>query len=251
LIQHAPHIPLEKEGEPHPPETADDWDNFYRYRVAGAAHELFIVQIVAKAITHLFPNNPDVQLFLSRQLGDDGAHSLHTRQRVLELSGRDPVEDIQQQVQRHWNYLGDIPTRNWIAFLSWELHYELYIVAISLLASRLTKVSEPKSAQFASDRILPDEAVHRQDVVAWWKREYEQASLGQRATLIAELIEVDNDIQRRRNPYLRDFWQRAQRALSFEVTEFETIYDAFRKEVLAVLLEIPAEQLPPLVSIKD
>lgn len=251
LAQYAPHVPLKKTGEPHPPETTEDWDRFYRYRIAGAAHDLFIVQVCARAIADLFSNNPDVQLFLSRQLGDDGAHALHTRQRVFELSGNDPVADIQNQVQWHRDYLGDIPNRNWIGFLAWELHYELYIVAILLFTSRLTQISEPESAQFASDRILPDEAVHRQDVVAWWQREYDQASPGQRTTLIAELLDVDNEIQRRRNPYLRDFWQRAQRALGFAVPEFEVIYDAFRQEVLAVLLNIPVEQLPPLVSIND
>lgn len=251
LAQYAPYVPLKKVGEPRLPETSEDWDNFYRYRIAGAAHDLLIVQVVAKAIADLFPGNPDVQLFLSRQLGDDGAHSLNTRQRILALSGQDPVAEIQQQVKWHWDYLGDIPTQNWIGFLAWELHYELYIVAILLFTSRLTQISEPESAQFASDRILPDEAVHRQDGVAWWQREYEQASPGQRATLVTELLKVDNKLQRRRNPYLRDFWQRAQRALGFEVPEFEVIYDAFRKEVLAVLLDVPVEQLPPLVSIQD
>lgn len=251
IAKHAPYVPLKKQGEPRLPVTTEEWDNFYRYRIAGAAHDLFIVQITARAIADLFPDDPDVQLFLSRQLGDDGAHSLHTRQRVLELSGQDPVVEIQQQVQWHWEYLEDIPTHNWLSFLSWELHYELYIVAILLLTSRLTQINEPESALFAGDRILPDEAVHRQDVVTWWRRTYDQLSPAQRPSLIAELVEVDNDIQRRRNSYLRDFWQRAQRALGFEVPEFEAIYDAFRREVLAVLLDLPVDQLPPLVSIKD
>ncbi|HEY9622221.1 MAG TPA: hypothetical protein V6C78_17825 [Crinalium sp.] len=251
LAQYAPHIPLKKTGDSRQPETVDEWDHFYRYRIAGAAHDLFIVQVCARAIADLFSDHPDVQLFLSRQIGDDGAHSIHTRQRVFELSGHDPVAEIQQQVQWHQEYLGDLPTQSWLSFLAWELHYELHIVAILLLTSRLTQISEPESAQFASDRILPDEAVHRRDVVTWWQREYEQASPGQRSTLATELLRLDNEIQRRRNSYLKDFWHRAQRALGFEVPEFGVIYDAWRKELLAVLLDIPVEQLPTLVSIND
>ncbi|WNZ27042.1 hypothetical protein HJG54_29425 [Leptolyngbya sp. NK1-12] len=251
IVQYAPHLPLAKLHEPRLPASEQEWQKFYLYRIAGAAHDLFIVQLCAKALDRLFGDDPDVQLLLSRQIGDDGAHSLDTRQRVYELSGHDPVEAITQQVQWHWNYLGDLPTRSWLGFMAWELHYELHIVAILLLTSRLTRINEPTSAQYAYERILPDEFAHRAGVVNWWQREYAQATPGQRSELTVQLLELDEEIQRRRNSYLKDFWQRAQAALGFEIEGFDLIYDAWRREVLSYFLKIPAAQLPKLVSINE
>jgi hypothetical protein len=196
IAQYAPHIPLQKQHEPRPPLTDEELNNFHHYRVAGAAHDLFIVQLCARAIERLFRSDPDVQLFLSRQIGDDGIHALDTRQRIQALSGYDPIEEIQAQVQRHRQYLDDLPTRNWLAFLAWELHYELHIVAILLLNSRLTQINDPASAQFATERILPDEFAHRAGIAAWWQREYDHASPGQRSELAAGLLELDEEIQR-------------------------------------------------------
>lgn len=251
IAEYAPHLPLVKLHEPRPPATEQEWQQFYPYRIAGAAHDLFIVQLCAKAVDRLFADDPDVQLFLSRQIGDDGAHSLDTRQRVHELSGHDPVEAINQQVQWHWNYLGDLPTQSWLGFIAWELHYELHIVAILLLTSRLARINEPDSAKYAYERILPDEFAHRVGVVNWWQRKYAAATAGERSEWAAQLLELDEEIQRRRNLYLKDFWQRAQTALGFEVEGFDIIYDAWRRAVLAYFLEIPAAQLPKLVSIND
>ncbi len=251
IAQYAPHLPTQKLHDPRPIASAAELENFYPYRVSGAAHDLFIVQLCAKAIDRLFLQDAEVQLFLSRQIGDDGAHALDTYQRVQELSGQDPIEQINQQVQYHWDYLGDAPTRNWIGFLAWQLHYELHIVSTLLLTSRLTRINDPGSASFAAERILPDEFVHRQAVVQWWQRKYDQASLAERSEWSAQLLALDEEIQKRRNPYLKDFWQRAQRALGFEVEGFEVIYDAWRREVLAYFLNIPTEQLPKLVSLND
>jgi hypothetical protein len=255
ISEYAPYLPLTKQYEPRPPKNKAEWETFYQYRIAGAAHDLFIVQITAKAIAQLFlentVENADVQLFLSRQIGDDGAHSQDTRQRVKDLSGHDPVEAINQQVQRHWDYIGDLPLRNWLGFIAYELHYELHIVAILLLTSRLTRISEPQSSAYAVERILPDEAVHRLGVVEWWQRRYDQASAEERKAWATQLLKLDNELQLLRNPYLRDFWQRAQRALGFEVEGFDVIYDVWRRQVLSYLLEIPGDRLPKLVSIND
>jgi len=74
---------------------------------------------------------------------------------------------------------------------------------------------------------------------------------GQKKDLAAQLLDLDEEIQWRRNAYLRNFWQQAQRALGFAMEGFEVLYDAWRREVLAYLLDIPASQLPPLISIND
>ncbi len=251
IAQHAPHLPTTRLSESRPPATEEEWQHFYPYRIAGAAHDLFIVQLCARAIDNLFPDDPEMQFVLSRQLGDDGAHALDTRQRVRKLSGHDPIMAIQRQSQQHWDYLGEAPTRNWVGFIAWELHYELHIVAILLLTSRLGRINEPGSARFAAERILPDEFVHRAGIVAWWQRKYDQAPPRQKKDLAARLLDLDEEIQWRRNAYLRNFWQQAQRALGFAMEGFEVLYDAWRREVLAYLLDIPASQLPPLISIND
>ncbi|KAF3889600.1 MULTISPECIES: hypothetical protein [Nostocales] len=251
IAQHAPHLPTTRLYEPRPPATDEELENFYRFRIAGAAHDLFIVQVCAKAITDIVPDDIDLQLFISRQLGDDGEHSQHTRQRVFALSGRDPIEDIQQAVQQHWKYMGALPVRNWLGFLAFELHYELHIVAQLIVNSRLTRINDPESSNFASKRILPDEAVHRLGVVAWWQKIYDSASLEKKSKLAAQLIEVDEEGQKRRNPYLKEHWQLVQKALGFEAEGFDVIYDAWRKEVLSHLLNIPVSKLPKLVSIND
>lgn len=250
IAKHAPHIPLTREHDPRPPANEEELENFYRFRIGGAAHDLYIVQVCARAIDKLIPD-PDIHLFLSRQIGDDGAHAQATRDRVLALSGRDPIDDIQQQVQNHWDYMGDLPHRNWLGFMAFELHYELHIVAMLLVNSRTTKINDPVTASFAAQRILPDEAVHRLGVIAWWQRKYDQASPGEKAELAAQLLELDEEGQRRRNAYLKEHWQINHRATGSEIKGLDVIYDAWRREVLSYLLDIPISSLPQLVSVSQ
>ena len=252
IAQHAPNLPTERAEEPRPPATEEEWENFYRFRTAGAAHDLYIVQVCAKAIDRIFPDDLDFQLFLSRQLGDDGAHAQYTRERVQELSGRDPIEDIQKQVQKHWDYMEDLSIRDWLGFIAFELHYELHIVATLILNRRLTRINDPESGNFAVKKILPDEAFHRLGVVDWWQRKYDKASPDEKAELAAKLIEVDEEGQRRRNPYLKNHWEITRLALGYETVEgTQAIYDAWRQEVLSYLLDIPVAKLPKLASIND
>ncbi|MCM0593011.1 MAG: hypothetical protein HEQ35_29750 [Gloeotrichia echinulata IR180] len=249
LDQHAPHLPKTRQQEPRPPVTEEEIENFYHFRIGGAAHDLFIVQVCAKVIDQI--PDPELQLFLSRQLGDDGAHAENTRRRVQALSGRDPIDDIQKQVDKHWEYMGDLPIRNWQGFLSFELHYELHIVALLLLNSRTTNINDPLSGKFAAERILPDEAVHRLGVVAWWQRKFDQASTAEKEDLIAQVLFVDEEGQRRRNPYLKEHWQLTHRAIGSEIATLPVIYDAWRQEVLSYFLDIPVSKLPKLVSVND
>ena len=188
---------------------------------------------------------------MSQQIGDDGAHAENTRRRVQALSGRNPIEDIQRQVQKHWDYMGDLPIRNWQGFLAFELHYELHIVASLILNSRTTKINDPESASFAPLRILPDEAFHRLGVADWWQRKYDQASPGEKTELAAQVLELDEEGQRRRNIYLKEHWQITHRAIGCEIEPLPVIYDAWRREVLSYFLDIPLDKLPQLVSVND
>jgi len=249
IDKHAPHLPKTRLSDPRPPATEEELENFCRFRIAGAAHDLFIVQVCAKVIDQI----PDLelQLFLSRQIGDDGAHAQNTRQRVEALSGHDPIKDIQKQVQKHWDYIGDLPIRNWQGFLAFELHYELHIVALLLLNNRTSKINDPESGKFAKERILPDEAFHRLGVVDWWQRKYDQASPAEKAELVAQALEADEELQRLRNPYLKEHWELTHRAIGAEIVVLPGIYDAWRQEVLSYFLDIPISKLPKLVSVND
>ncbi|MFN6472808.1 MAG: hypothetical protein RMY36_024470 [Nostoc sp. SerVER01] len=249
LDKRAPHLPKKRLEEPRPPQTEEEKENFYRFRVAGAAHDLFIVQVCAKIIDQI----PDLelQLFLSRQIGDDGAHAQNTCLRAQAISGRNAIEDIQKQVQKHWDYMGDLPIRNWQGFLAFELHYELHIVALLFINSRTSKINDPDSAKYAAERILPDEAAHRLGVVDWWQRKFDRASPTEKQDLVAQVLEADEEGQRRRNPYLWDHWRLSQKAIGIEIDDLPILYDAWRREVLSYFLDIPVTKLPKLVSVND
>ncbi|MBD2295885.1 hypothetical protein H6G06_21005 [Anabaena sphaerica FACHB-251] len=249
INQHAPHLPKKRLHETKPPETTEEIENFYRFRVAGAAHDLFIVQVCANIIGQI--PDPELQLFLSQQIGDDGAHAENTRRRAQVISGRDPIEDIQRQVQKHWDYMGDLPIRNWQGFLAFELHYEMHIVASLLVNSRTSKISDPESAKFSATRIQPEEAFHRVGVVKWWQRKYDQASPAEKADLVAQILELDEEGQNRRNPYLKEHWQLTHTAIGTDIDDLPKIYDAWRQEVLAYFLDTPVSRLPQLVSVND
>ncbi|MDZ4876597.1 MAG: hypothetical protein CLLPBCKN_006032 [Chroococcidiopsis cubana SAG 39.79] len=248
-VQHAPDFPSTCFCQLRSPATREEWKHLCRFRIAQAARNLFIVQVCGQAIDRL--PDPEVQLFLSRQIGDDGAHAQHTRHRVWELSGRDPLPTIQQEVQQHWDFMGDLPNCNWLGFVAFQLHYKLHIVAMSIVNSRTAKIGDLETSKFADRRILPDEVFHRLGIVAWWHCKYEQASPQEKANLAAELIQLDDDSQRRRNAYLKEYWQMAHRATGIETEALPAMYDAWRREVLSYLLDIPISQLPKLVSIND
>ncbi|MDR5667893.1 LLM class flavin-dependent oxidoreductase [Burkholderia cenocepacia] len=94
------------------------------YYTKMASHDLFIVQVVAKAIDTLFRDDPHFQLILSRQLGDDGAHAVIGRERVTALTGRDPLPEVDRLVAAHWARIGDIAVRDVAGFLAFEWHCE-------------------------------------------------------------------------------------------------------------------------------
>lgn len=247
--QHTPHLPKQRLHETKPPQTPEEIEKFYRFRVAGAAHDLFIVQVCAKVIGEI--PEPELQLFLSQQIGDDGAHAANTRRRAQEIYGQDPIEDIQKQVEKHWDYMGDLPIRNWQGFLAFELHYEMHIVASLFVNGITSKISDPQSAEFSKTRIKPEEARHRVGVVNWWQSKYDQVSPTKKADLAAQVLQIDEEAQRRRNPYLKKHWQLTHDAIGTDISDLPKIYDAWRREVLAYFLDVPVTQLPPLVSVNE
>jgi hypothetical protein len=249
IARHAPHFPTTRLQEPRTLTTPQEFENFYRFRIAGAAHDLYIVQVCSKVIDQI--PDPELQLFLSRQIGDDGAHAQFTRQRVWELSGHNPIDKIKQEVQKHWDFMGDLPIRNWLGFMAFELHYELHIVAQLILNSRTATIADPETSKFASQTILPDEAAHRFGVLAWWQSKYDKAAPAQKTEMAAQLLELDEEGQRRRNPYLKEHWQIVHLATGAQIQGLAAVYDAWRKEVLAYFLDLPIAKLPQLVSVNE
>ncbi|GJD19834.1 hypothetical protein RIVM261_047900 [Rivularia sp. IAM M-261] len=86
-----------------------------------------------------------------------------------------------------------------------------------------------------------------------WQCKYDKASPQQKAEFAVKLIEADEEGQRCRNSYLKSHWEITHRALGYEheAEGIEVIYDAWRREVLAYLLDISVSQLPKLVSASE
>ncbi len=252
VAQHAPNLPVVDRSETRPPETPEEIKNIGQYRVFAAAHDLFIVQAIAKAIGPII-DDPHWQLILSRQLGDDGVHALDSVLRARELLGYDPIDEVNQLIQAQWDDLGDLPIRDWFGFAAFQLHYELHNVAPFLLNGKVGRIKDPETSSYFADKVIPDEAVHRYAVIDWWKERYDAASVDEKAELAAKLLEVDNEFQRRRSANLKNnYWHKGYLAAGIDdIEEIGDIYDAWRREDLSYLLDIPIDQLPPLVSVHD
>ncbi len=65
----------------------------------------------------------------------------------------------------------------------------------------------------------------------------------EKAELAAQLLELDEEIQQRRSAYIKQRWQDARRANGSEIKGIELVYDAWRKEVISYLLDIPNPEL--------
>jgi hypothetical protein len=81
--RHVPDFPDKLAATPREPATDNEVDAVCDYYTRMASHDLFIVQVVARAIDTLFKDDPHVQLILSRQLGDDGAHAALACERII------------------------------------------------------------------------------------------------------------------------------------------------------------------------
>ncbi len=206
--KYAPQVSLTREYPTRAPITKEEKDHFYQYWTATGGHDLFIVQAASKAIT-LIPDS-DLHFILSRQIGDDGAHAIAFRERIIAVTGRDPIDDIQTEAQRHWEFLEDIPCRNWLGFVAWELHYEHHILPQVWFNKLTSQIGDAVLAQQSNERFSDDEAVHRVTIANWWRQKFEQASTQERAELAAQLLELDEEIQKRRAAYIKQRWLDAE-----------------------------------------
>ncbi len=65
------------------------------------------------------------------------------------------------------------------------------------------------------------------------------------------MIALDDEIQRRLNPYLNSRYQRSAVNFGADIRGKDAVYDNFRREVLARLLEMPPERIGRLTSLAD
>ncbi|MFV5727577.1 hypothetical protein, partial [Escherichia coli] len=102
---------------------------------------------------------------------------------------------------------------------------------------------------FAENRIMPDEEVHRILITEWWHRKLDAASDGEREQLVGEVLEADDKLQVLLDDYLRESWALNERAAGIDTRNYVPLYDAWRREILGVLLQRSADALPSLTSL--
>jgi hypothetical protein len=170
VTRYASNIPLVRSSPPRDATTPEERDALVDLYVWSTAHDLFIVQLAARAIDRLFREDPDFQLVLARRIGDDGAHAWASRDRIAALSGRDQMARVEQAIDAHWDRVGDIAIGSWQGFLAWELHFEHHILPKVLVRRRTTQIADLAFRAFAEDRIVPDEEFHRIKITEWWLR---------------------------------------------------------------------------------
>lgn len=238
--RYRPDFPDKLATPPREPRSADERAAVADYYTKMASHDLFIVQVVAKAIDTLFLDDSHFQLILSRQLGDDAAHAVIGRERVTALTGRDPLPEIDRLVAAHWARSGDIAVRDVPGFLAFEWHYELHILAKLWIQRKTGRVADGAMREHGENRIRPDEEWHRVQIVQWWFEKLAGLPADERDALIDSVIAADDETQVRLDGYLHDEYAHTAHVFGADITDYRAIYDDWRRELLARLTGRPA-----------
>jgi hypothetical protein len=250
VMRFAPHLPLKRLAPRRPAVTEAEMAGICDNWIWTAGHDSLIVQAAAKALDRLFPDL-DEQYFLARQIGDDGFHAEFVRDYAKRVLGYDPVRQIKDIVRAHWEALGDLPYRDIHSFFAWELHYELHILSRLHTERRTGQIGDPSIKQFAEERVTPDEEVHRLRILDWWLGYYGSLGHGEREAVATRVIALDDEIQRRLNPYLNLRYQRSAVNLGADIRGKDAVYDNFRRAVLARLLDMAPERVGRLTGLGE
>jgi hypothetical protein len=250
VTRFAPHLPLQRAAPRRPATTPAEIEGICDNWIWTAGHDSLIVQAASKALDRLFPEL-DQQYFLARQIGDDGFHAEFVRDYAKRVLGYDPIRQINDIVRQHWRALDDLPYRDIHSFFAWELHYELHILSRLQTERRTGLIGDPSIRQFAEERVTPDEEAHRLRILDWWLGYYGALGLAEREAVARRVIMLDDEIQRRLNPYLNSRYQRSAMNLGADIRGKDAVYDNFRREVLARLLDMPPEGIGRLTSLGD
>lgn len=247
--RHVPDFPEKPVAPPRVPRSDREVDAIRDYYTRMASHDLFIVQVVARAIDALFKDDPHVQLILSRQLGDDGAHAAIARERIIGLTGIDPLPDVQKLVAEHWKRLGDLPIRDLAGFLAFEWHYELHILAKLWIQRKTGTIADAAMREHGENRIRPDEEWHRVQIVQWWHARLAATTGAQREALIDAIVAADEEAQRLLDGYLHDEYAHTALVFGADITAYYAIYDDWRREILGRLIGRDPSTLTSLVPL--
>jgi hypothetical protein len=250
IARFAPHLPLQRTVPARPVATPAEIEGICDNWIWTAGHDSLIVQAASKALDRLFPGL-DEQYFLARQIGDDGCHAEFVRDYVKHRLGYDPIRRINDIVRVHWDALDDLPYRDIHSFFAWELHYELHILSRLHTERRTGQIRDPAIRQFAEERVGPDEEVHRLRILDWWIGYYGALGAAERKAAASQVIALDDEIQRRLNPYLNSRYQRSATNVGADIRGKDAVYDNFRREVLARLLEMPPDRIGRLTGLAD
>jgi len=250
VTRFAPHLPLQRTAPPRDALTPWEIEGICDNWIWTAGHDSLIVQAASKALDRLFPDLNE-QYFLARQIGDDGFHAEFVRDHVRHRLGRDPIRQINDIVRIHWDALEDLPYRDIHSFVAWELHYELHILSRLHTERRTSQLADPAIKRFAEDRVGPDEEVHRLRIFDWWLGYYAAHAPTEREAIAAQVIALDDEIQRRLNPYLNTRYQRSAVNFGADIRGKDVVYDNFRRQVLARLLGMSPDRLGQLTSLAD
>ena len=250
VTRFAPHLPLERLAPRRPAATTGEIEGICDNWLWTAGHDSLIVQAASRALARLFPDL-EQQYFLARQIGDDGFHAEFVRDYVKRVFGYDPIRQINDIVRQHWEALGDLPYRDVLSFFAWELHYELHILSRLHTERRTGLIGDPSIKAFAEERVTPDEEVHRLRILDWWIGYYAAFGAGERAAMARRVIAVDDELQRRLNPYLNSRYRRSAGKLGTDIRGKDAVYDNFRREVLSRLLGMTPDEVGRLTSLGD
>lgn len=205
--------------------------------------------MVARAIDTIFADDPHFQLILARQLGDDGAHAVLARERIIALTSVDPLPEIKRLVQAHWERLGDPPVRDLAGFLAFEWHYELHILAKLWIQRKTGRIADGAMREHGENRIRPDEEWHRVQIIQWWQARLATTQGAEREALIEQILAADNETQRLLDSYLHDEYAHTALVFGADVAAYHAIYDDWRREILARLVGRDPASLTKLVPI--
>jgi hypothetical protein len=250
IARFAPHLPPQRIAPRRPAATAVEIEGICDNWIWTAGHDSLIVQAASKALDRLFPAL-EQQYFLARQIGDDGFHAEFVRDYVKRVLGYDPIGQINDIVRLHWAALDDLPYRNVLSFFAWELHYELHILSRLHTERRTAQIGDPSIKAFAEERVTPDEEVHRLRILDWWIDYYWALAPAERAMVARRVIALDDEIQRRLNPYLNSRYERSAARLGTDIRGKEAVYDNFRRSVLARLLRMTPEEVGTLTGLGE
>jgi hypothetical protein len=230
-----------------PPATKEEEERIADYFITIAALDVFIFESTALGIGVV--KDPALQILLTRQIGDDGAHAEIMRRAIERLRGSDPIVEIKQRAEERWEIVGDLPRRGLLGFLAFELEYELYVVPDIVLGWKTTKINDLELHEVGVERFLPDEAFHREFVVSWIKNFLARLHEAQRRDIVAALLAYDGEFRNRRAPFYTELWRLGQLATGGEpVAGVEAVSEAWHREALAYVIGRPSATLQSVAT---